>query len=272
MLKQLLHQIKKTYVFFHFKIKYPFVARKNNIKLSSSKLTYNQVLSNLYSPNTYFSEFGQDLYLSTLLLNYIRNHPNAWVVDVGAGDPEYQSNSYYFEMFYGCRTLAIDGVEEYSDSWNQIRPSATFVTSVLGAKKGSEEMMVSTKMDKMLSCVSSCFKENKDKGFSKRKVHMRTLANIVDEYDIKEIMLLSIDVAGFEYEVLKGIEFYNSNIKSIVIENITKSYIGREDIRLYLKQRNYVFTARLNNNDDVFVHQSMINGLPQWTHQPVTTI
>ena len=111
-----------------------------------------------------------------------------------------------------------------------------------------------------------------DKSFSKRKVPMRTLANIVDEYDIKEILLLSIDVAGFEYEVLKGIEFYNLNIKSIVIENMTKSYIGKEDIRLYLKQKNYVFTARLNDNDDVYVHQSMINGLPHWTYQPVTTI
>jgi hypothetical protein len=73
---------------------------------------------------TYYSRAGQDLFLSALLFNYLRNHPGAWVVDGSGAHPEYFSNTLFFEQRFECRTLALGVPEELLELWMALRPSA----------------------------------------------------------------------------------------------------------------------------------------------------
>lgn len=270
--------LKCFYVDLYFRLKYPFVARihkKSALELFNINpvdFTYNRIVSDLYLPNTYFSEFGQDFYLSSLLMNYIRYHHQIWVVDVGAGEPEFLSNSLYFETYYGCKTLAIDALDEYKSQWEKERPAATFVCSAIGSKKGNATLIVPNNGNKMFSYILDGQDTHTDNEFSKRKVPVDTLSHVLNDKEISSIMLLLIDVNGCEFEVLKGIDFSRVNIKSIVLENKTESYIGSETIRTFLISKNYVFVSRISNNDDVFLHQSMINGIPDLMYQSATTI
>jgi len=272
-----MRKTRQLYASIYFKVKYPFVKRQNvnvcaGLLDHASDLTYNQILAGLFSPNTYFSEYGQDLYLSSILLNYIRNHSGAWIVDVGAGEPEFLSNSLYFETYYGCQTLAIDALEENHDAWKQERPNARFVVSAVGSEEGTAELLVPLEGDAMSSSIVDDVKNINKNNNLKRMVPLRTVDSILDSENIKTVMLLSIDVNGYELEVLKGIDFGKVEIKSIVLENKLDNLIGSKLVRMFLKARNYVFIARLGDSDDVFLHQSMINGIPGRLHQPATTI
>jgi len=221
---------------------------------------------------TYFSGDGQDFYLSSLLFNYVRNHPGAWIIDVGANDPEFLSNSLYFETYYACRTLAIDPLEEFRGVWKKTRPGAIFVAAALGSEEGSTELMIPTDGDDMFSSVVGGVQELRDMAFDKRVVPLKRLGTIMGEHGIRSAMLLSIDVEGFEMEVLKGIDFDKVEIKAIVLGNNSTGLTGSNNVREFLRKENYVFVARLCDADDVFLHQSMINGFPAWLRQPATTI
>ena len=63
----------------YFKIRYPFVKKifrnlkRNRSIRSTTKFTYNEIIENMYFPSTYYSGYGQDYYLSSILLNYIKH-------------------------------------------------------------------------------------------------------------------------------------------------------------------------------------------------------
>lgn len=90
-----------------FRIKHPEIARVRPLAVG-----------------TYYSRAGQDLYLSALLFNYLRNHPGAWLVDVGSAHPEYFSNTLFFEQHFGCKTLALGVPPEAHELWSVLRPTA----------------------------------------------------------------------------------------------------------------------------------------------------
>jgi FkbM family methyltransferase len=262
----------------YFKIKYPFVKKifrnlkRNGPITSTSEFTYNEIIQNMYFPSTYYSGYGQDYYLSSILLNYISHHSDSWVVDVGAGEPEFLSNSLYFEKYYNCQILAIDAVEEFADKWSELRPKSNFVISALGASEAEMELRMPMNNELTSSFIFGHAHDSKIVEYSKRRMMSYRLECILEKHAIQVVMLLLINVNGSEFEVLKGLNFNKVEVKCILLRNASSNLIGCNDVRKYLVSRNYVFVARLADNDDVFLHQSMINGIPNWFNSPVTTI
>ena len=214
---------------------------------------------------TFYSQDGQDLYLASLLLGPISRNSSErhWVVDVGCNHPINFSNSLFFEKYFGCHTLAIDPIEEFAELWKDKRPNAVFHVCAVGESNGFVDLSVPThnNADNMFSFVSNGFNKRPDMYFEKRKVQLVKLANIFAEHGIDEVMLLSIDVEGFELSALKGIDFEVVIIRCIVLENNSKSNYGADDIRDFLAERNFVFYARIGHLDDVFLHGTLIRGI-----------
>jgi FkbM family methyltransferase len=67
---------------------------------------------------------------------------------------------------------------------------------------------------------------------------------ILDELSIIDIDFFSLDVEGYEYEVLNGINFYKINIKYICIE--IKSF-DKEKIFKFLFDRNFILAESLTD-------------------------
>ena len=112
----------------------------------------------------------------------------------------------------------------------------------------------------MFSFVENGFNKRPDIYFEKRTVPTNTLKDIFEANGISEVLLMSVDVEGFELDVVKGIDFNAVLIRCIIIENNSKSLYGSDDIREYLIKRNFNYHARIGHLDDVFVHASMIRG------------
>lgn len=213
---------------------------------------------------TYYSQDGQDLYLSVLLFDWLKNHLGAYVVDVGCNHPERFSNSYFFEKYFKCNVIAIDPIEEFGELWKKFRPDATFIATALGKEESIVTLNIPEQhavYDDMFSSVAGKNSKIGKTECLQRKVPCTTLASILNKYQLNEIAILSIDVEGFEVDVLQGIDFERALIRCLIIENNTKSFYGSEEIRTYLKSKDYIFYSRIGMLDDVFLHRSIADSL-----------
>ena len=59
-------------------------------------------------------------------------------------------------------------------------------------------------------------------GFSKQIINKRRLDTLLKQYNIKDIDILSIDVEGYEAQVLSGIDFKIYRPKVLIIEALDK--------------------------------------------------
>jgi FkbM family methyltransferase len=214
---------------------------------------------------TFYSQDGQDLYLASLLFGPITKNTSElhWVVDVGCNHPVHFSNSLFFEKYLKCKILAIDPIQEFGALWSKKRPNAIFCPCAIGEVSGSTILNVplGSGGDNMFSYVESGVNKRPDIDFEERAVPIVKLSDLLSKFGIKEILLLSIDVEGFELSALKGIDFDAVLIRCIVIENNSTSWYGSDDIRVFLLEHNYEFHARIGHLDDIYIHGSMIRGL-----------
>jgi len=209
---------------------------------------------------TYFSQYGQDLYLSTLLYGLIDFNKKTWVIDVGCNHPINFSNSLYFETVYQRNVLAIDPLSEYEENWLKKRPKAIFINNAVGESVGLIELdvPVGVESNSMFSSVKNLDKKFKNNKIERRTIECRRLGDILDEHKIHDIEFISIDAEGYEMEVLMGIDYEKVKIKCLCIENNTSSRIGSPKIREFLDAKGYVFYARLGWLDDIFINKNII--------------
>jgi hypothetical protein len=238
---------KRVLGYIFFKYNYPYVRLVNPKALG-----------------TYYSQDGQDIFLSSLLFGPItRNLESKWVVDIGCSHPVYFSNSLFFEQFFNCRVLAINKVEEFSLLWKSKRPRAILCAGVLGERASAIELSsqeYSTDISKSLN-VENRSNKYSQRNFQKRSINVVRLETIFSSHEISEIFLLLLSLQGFEFDALKGIDFDRVLIRCIVLRNNLYSYYGCDEIRIFLKEKNYEFIARIGHSDDVYVHGSMIRGI-----------
>jgi len=75
------------------------------------------------------------------------------------------------------------------------------------------------------------------------KVNVRKLDTIIKDYQIENIDILSVDVEGWELEVMKGLSLINPKV--VILENLFKE----ESYRQYMIERGYKFIEKIWDND-----------------------
>lgn len=235
---------------------------------------------------TYFSQYGQDWYLSSLLFSCLISNTNNWILDIGCNHPKLFSNSLFFEKFFNCKTIAVDPLCEYKKEWAELRPSAIFENVALGKEQGKLRLNIpsiadlknKTRQNKVTgktlidSKMFSFVKEEEGFIFDQSKIHQMpsesrvvdctTVKDLLNKYGVTNILICSIDVEGFEINILKGIDFDNHKINCFCIENNSESkYFGNDEIRSFLKAKGYIFYARIGITDDIFIHSSLLEKL-----------
>ena len=76
------------------------------------------------------------------------------------------------------------------------------------------------------------------------EVSARSLQSIINESGYKDIDFLSVDVEGYELEVLKGIDFTHQDINYILIEIYNKD---KDTIFSFMENRGYVLVENISN-------------------------
>lgn len=216
----------------------------------------NQALS---KSDKYYSQFGQDLFV----LGIIQGCNNKTFVDVGGNHPINGSNTYLLEL-NGWTGIAIEPQEKLRKLWPMMRR-----TPCLNYVIGPEEKMVNFVEGEIgidgLSGVEGYNKCN-NTNCKTISIQQKRLADILLENNITNIDYLSIDVEGYEMNVLKSIDFSKVNIKLIGLENdlgfkwlpFLGQRLGKElgdnKIRKFLKNKGYRYIARIVC-DDFFIKE-----------------
>lgn len=183
-----------------------------------------------------FESLGSDRY-SHLAINDLDRKLSTYLdfrggtfIEAGANDGLAQNNSYWFERFRSWRGLLIEAVPEKAAACRRNRPNATVIQAALVASDDVKSVRIRTA--DLMAYVAGGFPDP-----AQEKVHLdgamslydpatineievpaRTLSSILDEQKLDRVDLFSLDVEGFEKEVLKGLDVRRHRPAYILVE------------------------------------------------------
>jgi FkbM family methyltransferase len=191
-------------------IKYTYhgICLQSNWSANTSE--FNNVYSNFFTenldPKNYNGQFGEDKWI----LDNIKIPKTGTVIDVGADQPIYGSNTYYFEKYLGWDSYCIDADERVIQKLKSKRKNTIFcaVSDVDGTVKFNQHSLAG------ISSLSE---------IGNVEVPCKTLNTILKENKIQEITLLDIDVEGYELQVCNGLDWKIYKPQIVIIEFISPS-------------------------------------------------
>jgi FkbM family methyltransferase len=157
----------------------------------------------------FHAQYQEDYILDMLFAN----QDKGFYVDVGANHPTFSNPAKYF-YDKGWSGVNIEPIKYLFDLLVKDRPRDKNYNLGVSNKEGVLELF-QTDVHGLSSFkdVSSKFKISE-----KYKVNVRTLTEILDEVQPKEIDFLKVDVEGYEKNVLLGMDFKKYRPKVILLE------------------------------------------------------
>lgn len=201
--------------------------------------------------------------LDRKLLRHL-DHRGGFFVEAGANDGVAQSNTYFFERTRGWRGLLIEGVPELAQACRRNRPRATVVNTALVADDSVREITMRTA--NLMSIVEGAFgSRDADEAHVRRGVEVqggpdrvatrtltvpaRTLTSVLAEAGVTRIDLLSLDVEGYEVQVLRGLDLERFRPRYILVEARSVDAVdalleSRYDRIEQMSQHDYLYALR----------------------------
>ena len=196
-----------------------------------------------------YSQEGEDLVVDRLLMG----RKNGFYVDVGAHHPYRFSNTYFFYR-KGWRGIAIDPLPGLKKLFRFRRPRDIFVG--MGVSLAPSKLKYFLFNEPALNTFDAdlALNRSKDKSYRlirKEDIATDSLASILKSVSCpNQIDLLSVDVEGFDLEVLQSND-WNNFIPEIIIVECLKSDLScltKDPIYLYLVDRNYGMIAKTGHS------------------------
>lgn len=179
-------------------------------------------------------------------------------VEAGAHDGFSDSNTYFLEKIKGWRGLLIEPMPGNYRACIKQRPNSRVVHSALVAEGYPDQTVKMTWGDRM-SWVEGAY--NDDEAQKRRasvkkwlepteiEVPARTLNSIFEEAGVSQIDFFSLDVEGYELQVLQGLDLTRFAPRFFLIECQTVPQF--EEIRDVLATH-YALEAQLSHHDYLF--------------------
>jgi FkbM family methyltransferase len=196
-----------------------------------------------------FRKFNSINNLDKKLLKYL-NFKDGFYIECGANDGVNQSNTWYFEKILNWRGILIEpNIESFKNLKNNRSSKNIFKNVALVSEdfknKNEDIYLIENNLESKLTNISSSLSQ---------KVTTETLNNILKELNVNKINFFSLDVEGYEEEVLKGLNLNIFDIDYILIET---NNFGK--INFMLKNCNYLLQEKLSFDDYLFKKTSFKN-------------
>ena len=244
------------------KIKNKYLLSKN---FNFFKLLYffNQKLRSIKKIKKSYSSNSVDLIIGDLF----KNQNKGIYIDVGCNHPFIGNNTY--KLFKkGWSGINIDLDYTFIDSFNYYRPNDHNVQIGVSDKNGTENMFYHHER----SAINTLASNRGSKAVLKKIIKTSKLDDIIENSKFKneQIDYVSIDVEGYELNVLKGFNFLKYKPKAFSIEFIDPEMIKEEfyhqnidnilssDIYQYMTNNGYHFVNWLHS-DLIFVSTEIFN-------------
>jgi FkbM family methyltransferase len=192
-----------------------------------------------------YSQEGEDMILRRIF-GYLES---GFYVDIGALHPRRFSNTYYFYR-KGWRGINIDATPGSMKLFNEMRWKDINLEIAVANEK--REMTYHIFNEPAVNTFDKKFADKAiDDGYElirKQKIETKTLKEIFVEYlpKNKKIDFMSVDVEGFELEVLKSNDFDLFRPAYILVEchDININEIQNNDIYNFLRGKSYDFFGK----------------------------
>ena len=206
-----------------------------------------------------YSQFGDDDYLLTLFEPSFKGT----CIEVGSAQPIYGNNTYLLEQL-GWTVHCIEPNPKLIERLRPIRKNVyqyaigkmdldNIDFTICTLKDGNQEAISSLKVDEKLLENHIQYSPT----LEKIKVNVRTLKTFIEENNISNIDLISIDTEGTELDVLIGLDLLKYRPKVFVIENNFENKL----LRYYMSSFGYSHVKRMGVND-FFIKEVEITETP----------
>jgi FkbM family methyltransferase len=196
----------------------------------------------------FYSQHGEDVLLDILFAD---KRSEGFFVEIGCIDGKRFSNTLTFEE-RGWKGLCIEAHPGYIDLLTKNRPNSKICHYAVG-ESDAEEVVFYANSRGSLSTLDQgkeeYFRELYGKwftGFEPHHVKMRRIDTLLEENDVGDIDIMSLDVEGYEINALKGMSFERWKPKVFLIEADNRE--DEEQIDAILLPRGYKKIYRLSQN------------------------
>jgi FkbM family methyltransferase len=190
-----------------------------------------------------YAQHGEDRYIRQQLSGV--DLTSGIYVDIGANQPTQISNTYLFYRAGGSG-VAIEPNPSLENLYKRFRPRDVFL------RIGCSDTSGVLPFKHTVSSVLSGFSDSIQDVVSTEYLPLLPLDQVLENYDYKFIYLLSIDVEGYDLQVLKGAEKTLSNTIFVVIEDT----LGQEAILEIMQAHGFVEETRIAPNI-IFVNPAL---------------
>ena len=215
------------------------------------KRLFRKLIGKYFIPNTQFSysQFGEDLIIAHLFYHLEIQKPS--YLDIGANEPKFISNTYYFYEHGGSGVL-IEPNPYLASKLKRQRPGDTVLEIGIADKEDELDFYVFPNYANGLSTFSETeakhWEEVGMKGLGKIPVEKKIKRKVVPVNDIlqeyfahKAPDLVSMDVEGLDLQILKSIDFTKFKPNVICVETLQyddnqKTFKNNEIINFMLEK------------------------------------
>ena len=196
----------------------------------------------------YYSQSGED---KEIIARYFSETRNGVFVELGALDGYKFSNTKTLEDEYGWTGVLIEPHPIAFHRLQWIRPNAKLYNCAVGVSKGRIQLIVNPDEPAVSTVVGATprsFTNTWHRQSIVVDVECRTLADILHDAGIMRVDFLSLDVEGYEFEVLLSMD-WSIPIRVILIEMISDHPEKNMKCRALLRQHGYRFDGTCAHNE-----------------------
>lgn len=221
-----------------------------NLELFIKLQPHSRFEKGLFSSKLSKSQIGADIFA----LNALNFKENGYFIECGAGDGVHLSNTLLLEKRFGWTGILVEPNKRFHDNITRMR-STPLEKRLLGHRTGElvafKEFHVG-ELSGVHNTIGNSNENIKDEYF----VDSLSLLDLLDLHAApREIDYFSLDVEGYEYEILKDFDFSKYIFRTLSIEHNFSS--DRKNIFDLLTQNGYYRVhENLSGFDDYYVHRS----------------
>jgi FkbM family methyltransferase len=174
---------------------------------------------------------------------------NKVFVEAGGSHPIDQNNTFLLER-NGWSGLIIEPKKEFNDMYSSIRPRTILENYVLVSKDYNSDEIEGDFSHYMIGGIIN---NNLSNFWNPKKHKCKTLESLLLKHNIEEVHFLSLDVEGYENEVIDGINFESVFIHLIILE--IHNFHGTPTNFEYIKKYGFEKLKSIgNNHHEVYVN------------------
>jgi FkbM family methyltransferase len=189
------------------------------------------------------------------------DYEGGFFIEAGANDGFSQSNTYYFEKMRSWKGILIEPIPSLFNRCRKLRKGSVVINCALVSSQYQQDSITMV-FANLMSLVQGARKsisgdqDHIDRGVNIQRdvtapylvsVPAKTLTSILDGEQVTTIDLLSIDVEGYEYDALLGLDLSRYRPRYIVVE---ANYF--DEINAYLTEYGYTVVEWLSEQDVLY--------------------